>query len=497
MVTLLFFIPIFAVIAISFINGERIKTIKTISVLTACAELIVSVRVFTRVLSGTPVVKIAHNVLGLNDYYFMADGLSILFVLVVNSLLLLVTVFSLEYIKRRGIGVKQYFMFLFAVFAGINGTLISGDLIGIFIFVELASISSYILTAMDRKDENYEAAIKYIVFGTISSLLLLLSMAFIYSKISSLSLADISGLWTIYRNVGNMATLVVLISALCIKSAIVPFHFWAPDAYVSAPSPISAVFSGAINKGLGVYLLMRFSANILAFDRVIMQLLAFLGVVSIVIGVVLAIYQWNYKRLLAYHSISQLGYIFLGFSAANPVGILGALFHLVNHSIFKPLLFLTAGSIETSTGKSDLKEMGGLSKKLPVTSFSSMIASLSISGVPPFNGFWSKLLIIIACVRAEMYVYALIAAAGSILTLSSFLKVQRYAFYGFLKDENKNVTESPLSMTVPMIILAFLCVFLGILLLPGIDRSFLGLALDVIMSGKEGYCNAVSEGMLK
>jgi multicomponent Na+:H+ antiporter subunit D len=177
----------------------------------------------------------------------------------------------------------------------------------------------------------------------------------------------------------------------------------------------------------------------------------------------------------------------LGIGLGTPLGIFGGLFHLINHTAFKSLLFLNAGSVEQATGKRSLNELGGLSRKLPVTSATSMIASLSISGVPPFNGFWSKLLIVIACISAHNYWFALLAVLASILTLASFLKVQRYVFYGYLKDAFVGIKESPLSMTIPMIILAVLCIFMGCLLLPGVDSSFIGLALNTLTNGKEHF----------
>ena len=171
----------------------------------------------------------------------------------------------------------------------------------------------------------------------------------------------------------------------------------------------------------------------------ILDILTVLGCISMVVGVVLALYQWDYKRLLAYSSISQVGYIILGFGLGTPLGILGALFHLVNHSVFKTLLFLTSGSVEYATGTRDLREMGGLREKMHITSWSSLVASFSISGVPPFSGFWSKLIIIIACVQAGKVWYGLIAVVVSLLTLSCFLRVQKYAFFGKLNPEFSEV----------------------------------------------------------
>jgi multicomponent Na+:H+ antiporter subunit D len=211
-----------------------------------------------------------------------------------------------------------------------------------------------------------------------------------------------------------------------------------------------------------------------------------MGTLSMVIGVLLALGQWDFKRLLAYHSISQVGYVILGIGLGTPLGILGGLFHLINHSVFKALLFLNAGSVEYATGTRQMEEMGGLSEKMPVTATTSLIASMSIAGIPPFNGFWSKLIIIAACIQAGHPVLALLAVIASILTLASFMKVQKYVFFEKLKEKWNDIREVPLLMCVAMVILSVLCVFMGLLLIPAAWNSFLNPAVQVVLEGT-GY----------
>ena len=213
-----------------------------------------------------------------------------------------------------------------------------------------------------------------------------------------------------------------------------------------------------------------------------------------VIGVFLAIGQWDYKRLLAYHSISQIGYVILGIGLATPLGILGGLFHLLNHSVFKSLLFLNSGAIEYSTGTRDLRKMGGLSQKMPVTGTTNLIASMSIAGIPPFNGFWSKLIIIIAVVQAGRYGYAFWAILASVLTLASFMKVMKYAFFDKLKDQLQKVKEVPFFMKLSMTTLAIVCVLGGILALKGVNELFLSRAAMVLDNGLR-YAIVVFDGV--
>lgn len=226
----------------------------------------------------------------------------------------------------------------------------------------------------------------------------------------------------------------------------------------------------------------------------LLEVFIVLGCISMLVGVLLALYQWDYKRLLAYHSISQVGYIVLSLGLGTPLGILGGLFHLINHSIFKSLLFLTSGAVEYATGTRDLQKMGGLRQKMPVTAMGAFVASMSIAGVPPFNGFWSKLVIIIACIQAGRYWVAAMAVLGSLLTLSSFLKVQKYAFFGELKPEHADVKEVPVSMQIAMVFLAVLCVLSGLLILPSVKGFLLEPAVHVVTRGLD-YGRIVMEAV--
>lgn len=223
-------------------------------------------------------------------------------------------------------------------------------------------------------------------------------------------------------------------------------------------------------------------------------LITSLGTLSMVIGVFLAIGQWDIKRLLAYHSISQMGYVILAVGTGMilisrgqnrdiaALAITGGLFHLINHAAFKGLLFLNAGAIEYRLGTRNLKEMGGLSARMPVTSATSFIASMSISGLPPFNGFFSKLIIVIACVKARFYLLAVLAVIVSIVTLASFLKLQRYAFYNKAPDkENHNIKEVASPMLFSMITLGILCFLLSLLAFPSLRESILQPAVDILM----------------
>jgi len=213
--------------------------------------------------------------------------------------------------------------------------------------------------------------------------------------------------------------------------------------------------------------------NIFGPVQELLTILRWLGAVSMVVGVFLAIGQWDMKRLFAYHSISQIGYVALGLGIGTPLGIVGALFHMVNHSVFKSLLFLNAGAVEHATGTRDLKRLGGSNKHMPVTANTSLVASMSIAGIPPFNGFWSKLIIVMACIEAGHPLLALTAVLVSLMTLASFLKVQKYAFFEAARASLSQVREAPLLMRCSMLLLAALCLIMSCLVITGLDSPLL------------------------
>jgi len=412
------------------------------------------------------------------------DGLANFMLITVNLVAFFVSVYSLSYMEKYTDRPKFLTLF-FLMLTGMNGLIVTGDLFNLFVFLEIASISSYALVAFGTEAEELEASFKYTIMGTLASCFIFLGIAFLYGFTSTLNMADMANILSAKQNIWLINFVAVLFfMGFGLKAALMPFHGWIADAHPSAPASISAMLSGVLIKTLGIYALMRVFFNVLGMTDAYCSVLMFLGSLSIIIAVILALSQFDLKRLLAYSSISQIGYIVLGLGLGTPLGILGGLFHLFNHSVFKSLLFLTSGSIDYSTGTRDLKEMSGLKEKLPVTANTNLIASMSISGIPPFSGFFSKLIIIFACIQKGCIGYALIAVIGSILTLTTFAKVQKFAFFGELKEKYKAIKEVPPAMKFSMIGLAVICILGGFLLFPSL-RFFLNDAAGVLLEGRD------------
>jgi multicomponent Na+:H+ antiporter subunit D len=432
--------------------------------------------------------------LGIN---LVLDGLSALMLLAIGVVSAAAMLYSARYMERYTAKSKYLSLFLLMV-AGMNGVVLSGDIFNIFVFLEIASLASYALVGFGCEHEELEAAFKYMVLGSIGSIFILFGIALVYGNTGTLNLAYISkAIQASGTNAGLSFALALFIVGFGLKTALVPFHAWLPDAHSSAPAPISAMLSGIIIKTLGVYALVRIVFNVFGVSVQIGWLIVVLGLLSMVAGAFLAIGQWDIKRLMAYSSISQIGYVILGIGLGAtliaqggekallaPLAFLGGLFHLANHAVYKSLLFLTSGSVEMATGTRDLRQMGGLAERLPYTRATCTLASASIVGIPPFSGFWSKLILVVAAVQAQLYWIAAIIVFVSLCTLIMYLKVQRYAFLGELPDNLRQVKENKGSMLVAMVFLACLCVLMGLLvLIPGLKENILLPAVNVLTNG--------------
>ena len=438
-------------------------------------------------MGGWKIVQGTGTVFGIN---LVLDGLSAMMVLLIAVVSFASTLYSTRYMDQYTGRSKYYGLFLLMI-AGMNGCVLTGDIFNLFVFLEIAAVASYALVAFGCESDELEASFKYLVLGCVASSFILLAIALLYGQFGALNMGQLGERIAQGDMTSPMllAPLMLLLAGLGVKAALVPFHAWLPDAHPSAPSPISAMLSGVLIKAIGIYAIIRIVFNVYGLEpgSDISMALMVLGVLSMIVGVILALNQWDFKRLLAYHSISQIGYVILAIGLGTKLGILAGIFHLANHAIFKSLLFLSAGAVEYRTGTRQLEEMGGLSQKMPTTSRTSLVASMSIAGVPPFNGFFSKLLIIIACVEAGRWGFAIWAVIVSILTMASFMKVQKYAFYGKLKDKWAQVKEVPLTMQISMIFLAVLCLAMSLLMLPTLSQHVLEPARDVLFNGVEQY----------
>jgi multicomponent Na+:H+ antiporter subunit D len=410
------------------------------------------------------------------------DGFSLLMLMAIQLVSLGVGLYSINYMEPYG-AKANYYALLLVMVAGMNGLVLSNDLFNVYIFLEVAAVASYALVAYGLEAEELEASFKYLMLSVVASAAILVAITVLYGMTGGLSFTAVAeGLRTLEAKgvVGVCAGLFLM--GFGLKAALIPFHAWLPDAHPSAPAPISAILSGLLIKVSGVYAITRIFFHVFGMTPTLSQILMWLGAVSVVLAAFLALGQKDMKRMLAYSSISQVGYVVLGIGLGTPLGLAGGLFHLFNHALAKSVLFFTSGSVQYATGTRNLDEMGGLAKKMPWTAGASLIGSLSIAGVPPLGGFWSKLIIVMALVQSREWSLAVIAILASILTLWYYLILQRQAFFGKLAERWTNVKEAPFWMTAATVALALLVVGVGILF-AAVLSSWIQPAADALTKG--------------
>ena len=421
------------------------------------------------------------------------DHLTALVALAVNTIGLAALLFSVRYLDRYT-GRWKFFSLFMLVLAGLNGVTVTGDIFNMFVFIEISAISSYALVAFGTDFDELEAGFKYMVIGEIGGTAILLAIAMLYAKASTLNMAVVSQVMAGFGRTPLFWFIVAtFLVGFAVKMAMVPFHAWLPDAHPSAPAPVSALLSGVFIKVLGVYAMSRVMFNVFGLSRAnaagFFNLLLAFGVISIIAGGLLAYAQKDYKRLLAYSSISQVGYILIGLGIGNYWSIVGALFHILAHALGKGLLFLASGSVEYATGTRDMDKLSGLEKNMPVTAWSHLLGSLSLAGVPPFAGFFSKLFIIVGAVAARMYWLAVLAALFSTVTLAYLVNVVNRVFFNRKEREATSAREVPASMSLAVLALVVLTIALGIGFKPVLDR-LVGPAANVLLQGL-GYAQGV------
>lgn len=393
-------------------------------------------------------------------FHLATDGLTQLVVLCTG----LVGMTALLVARRTLEDGHEKFLFanlVLVAVVGINGIAMVRDLFSLYVFVEATAIATFLLIAAGRGEHALEGAWKYVFLSVVASVFMLASLGFFLLSTGGITLeAARTGLAANHP----MAWIAValFLCGLFVKGAMVPFHGWLPDAYTAAPAPVSVFMAGIVTKASGLFALFRIAQSTLGGAAPGREILLVVGAVTIVAGAFLALTQTNFKRMLAYSSISQMGYIVLALGGDLRLGILAAGVHFFNHAVSKSQLFANAAAIERQLGTLDMDEMGGLGARMPVTAGTTAVASLSIAGLPPLAGFWSKLLIVLALWNAKEYAFAAVAILASLVTLAYFLSLQRKVFFGKPLEKWSGAREAEAGLLVPAVVLALITIAFGI-----------------------------------
>jgi NADH-quinone oxidoreductase subunit L len=354
----------------------------------------------------------------------------------------------------------KFYFFMLITLAMAHGAALSNNLVMMLFFWEGLLVTLFGMIMNGHKNA-FPTAVKAFIINGVTDLCLMVGIG-ITVYVAGTASMDLIKIPVDGNALSNLGFALMAIGAVA-KAGSMPFHSWIPDAAVDAPLPFMAFLPAAVEKLLGIYLLARITLDFypLTPESPMSIALMVLGAVTILLAVMMALVQKDYKRLLSFHAISQVGYMILGIGTAVPAGIVGGLFHMINHAVYKCTLFLTGGMVEKQTGTTDLAKLGGLGRKMPATMIIFIIAACSISGVPPFNGFFSKELVYDGALHRGLPFY-LAAVIGSFLTAASFLKLGHAAYFGKPAGDQSKVKEAPLTMLVPAATLAAICVWFGV-----------------------------------
>jgi proton-translocating NADH-quinone oxidoreductase chain M len=398
--------------------------------------------------------------------------LSWLFAITIAVVGALSIIFSLSYIRERE-KTDFYFLIMLLVNAAMLGIVLAGDLVSFYIFWEIMSWSAFLLISYNR-GPALAAGMKYIIMSIIGSVCFLVGMLSLYVYFDTLNISQIASVITSASSGYILFILTSFGIAFGIKNAVLPFHTWLPDAHSEAPAPFSAVLSGILIKMgtygfllilyviVGLKLFLGLGSGIFSFHSILCSL----GAVTIIIPTFIAMLQTDAKRLLAWSTVGQAGYIILGIAFGTNLALAAGLFHFFNHALFKALLFLAIGAVEFRTHTRDLDSLGGLAKKMPIVFIATLVGICALIGVPLTNGFVSKWLIYKTLILEGSPFLAFFALVGTWGTILYSYKLVHNVFLGQLPEKYKDLQKSPISMQLPMIVLSLAILLFGIL--PGI-----------------------------
>ncbi len=474
-------VPLLIAFLMPFFNYIHKKLPAFLALLTTAFNVLVISRNFSAIMSNPMVIEIGgwQPPFAINLYI---GPLALLAITVINVVGLILSVYNLNHDYE--INDKFYLLFLMII-AGASGMVMTGDLFNLFVFIEITSVAAYGLTVFNRGD-SYEAAFKYIIIGAIGSVFLLIAVGFTYASVGTLNMAEISHLSpNLSPNLMRIITLLFMIG-IGIEAELFPLNLWVPDVYSEAPTSVTSILSGAVSVA-GIYALGRIFFTLFQ-DPALFSYLMIIGVITLIVGELVAYNQENIKRMLAYSSIAQMGLIVTIISINTSEAIAAGLFQLINHSILKVLLFISAGVLIKAAGSKKIEELNGLGNKKPIASLGFSIGAMGILGVPFFNGFVSKLMLINSTLNAEKIIITGLILFATIVEIAYYLKVVQKLYFS---NRDKKVFKTA-NIFIPVLVLTIFVFALGIY--PELITNTLNKAASELITNTE-YITNVLGGM--
>lgn len=457
-----------AILLLFFKNSFRSH--KYINGLSSIALLLAAVTLFSEVNAGGIKVLYVGSWKAPFGITLVADLFSSIMVViaaVISAATALYSVVTVDESRQRFL----YFPLLQFLMMGINGSFLTGDIFNLYVWFEVMLISSFVLIALGGKQEQLEGAIKYVTLNLLSSAIFLAAVGITYGIAGTLNMADLAVKFSGEENNG-LVTLVSMLYlvAFGIKSAVFPLFFWLPASYHTPPSAVSAIFAGLLTK-VGVYALIRVFTLIFVHDTNFTHtILLVIAGLTMVTGVLGAAVQTDFRRILSFHIISQIGYMVMGLALYSPLALAGGIFYIIHHIIVKTNLFFISGAVNVIKGSYDLKKLGGMYRYYPWLSVLFLISALSLAGIPPLSGFWAKFILIKAGIELEQYLIVGVSLFVGLITLFSMTKIWNEVFWkDDVRSQENIVSEQYTSLTsiqkttlfAPVVILAGITLIIG------------------------------------
>jgi len=447
--------PVVGSLLLPLIGKGSIRLASHASLCLVAGSLVASAALLPAVLAGRAVSLGLDLPMGLS-IAFSADALAVFMALVSSLISFIIVLYSTSYISHYD-HQREYYSMVVLFLGGMMGIVYSADLILLYVFWEITAITSWRLIGFFRKEDDVWRANKAFLVTVFGAVAMLLGFVSIYAQTGTFDMATLRALLKGVPLPGITAALILL--GILSKSATLPFHTWLPDAGV-APSPVTALLHAAVLVKIGVYAFARlFVATFTLSEHTQTWLLAF-AAASALVSAGAALIETDLKRLIAYSTVSQIAFIFLGFAVGNQVGVAGAILYVLMHGLAKGALFLCAGIIEQNTGTRDITKLGGLLRTMPLTAVSFLVCSLSVMGIPPFGGFFSKYMVFSGAVEGGRLWIGFVFLAGAVLTMVYLFRVFNLVFLGDARMPE--VREASPVMIASVVILAVLSLGAGL-----------------------------------
>ena len=440
-----------------------------VTVAVSWTALYVSVQLLLQVLASGPISYELGGWAAPWGIEYRVDSVNAFVLLIVSGISAISAPYAYKSVIHE-IPEHQHYLFYSAYLlclTGLLGIVITGDAFNVFVFLEISSLSSYVLISLGKDRKAVTAAYQYLVMGTIGATFFLIGVGLIYAMTGTLNMADIANrIDQVQTTRPVLAAFAFITVGLGLKLALFPLHLWLPNAYAYAPSVVT-VFLAATATKVAIYTMLRFVFTLFGTDfaldvTLLAQFLMALALVGVFAASITAIFQNNIKRMLAYSSVAQVGYMMLGVSFFSVTGLTGGIVHLFNHAMMKGALFMALGAIFFRVGSVHIDRIRGLGKQMPFTMFAFVIGGLSLIGIPLTVGFISKWYLILAALERGWWPIAGLVLLSSLLAIVYVWRVVEVAYFRDPPTNHPKVTEAPLSLLVPTWILVLANIYFGV-----------------------------------